>query len=238
MKPIEIRNENWNSIKGRLSGQRQQVYEALICHGCATTKQLADRSGISLLTLRPRLTELCQLGIAECIGRDGHDGRYRAVPLELAQQRFEAAQRAVRSNSNWQRSNPMAIPPSVHPSLKPGQPIRITPDLAVLPHAPLAAVPAFGLVEWVRTADGKFEARLITHDQWIALSRYPADQIGLPISRDTLLRLGRAGFIRMRRPTPFEWQYHLGSLIEHLEAAEEEDFWDETNIKRYREALA
>ncbi len=49
-----------------------------------TTNAIATAAGIPLLTVRPRVTELCQAGLAEFVGRDGHHGRYRAIPLRLA----------------------------------------------------------------------------------------------------------------------------------------------------------
>ena len=62
-------------------------------------------------------------------------------------------------------------------------------------------------------------------------------RIGLKVSANTLKRLGRAGFIRLRRPVPAQYQLHIGSLIEHLENCEEEDFWTEANVRKYMEAL-
>jgi len=117
-----------------------------------------------------------------------------------------------------------------------GKTIQITPGLSVQP-APLAAVPAFGVVEWTRLADGRFEPKLLVHSEWFKLTRDPSKQLGLPVSRDTLLRLGRAGFIQLRRFTPFEIQVNLQSLIEHLENCEEDDFWTPERIEQYREAL-
>ena len=143
---------------------------------------------------------------------------------------------------------PTAPPPPSslipHPSSFPGtvrliptgKLIRITPGLAIQP-APLAAVPAFGVVEWHRRADGTFDAKLVTQDEWVALSDDMATKLGLAIGRDTIIKLGRAGFIRLRRPTPFIIELNVRSLIEHCEAVEEEDFWTDERIEQYREAL-
>lgn len=49
-----------------------------------TTDAIAQRAGLPLLTVRPRVTELCQVGLAEFVDRDGHHGRYRAVNLREA----------------------------------------------------------------------------------------------------------------------------------------------------------
>ncbi len=121
----------------------------------------------------------------------------------------------------------------VLPSLKT---IQITPGLAVQP-VPLAAVPAFGVVEWHRRPDGSFEPKLVSHDEWVGLSDMMTDKIGVSISRETLIRLGRAGFIRLRRPTPGLIEVHIGSLIDHFESVEDEEFWTPERTRQYREAL-
>jgi hypothetical protein len=117
-----------------------------------------------------------------------------------------------------------------------GRKIQITPGLSVQP-APLSALPAFALIEWTRVGDGKYEPRLVTADEWVNMSDDMETRIGLKVSANTLKRLGRAGFIRLRRPVPAQYQLHIGSLIEHLENCEEEDFWTEANVRKYMEAL-
>lgn len=77
MKPTDIRNLNWSQLHERVSGLRAAVLEALRMAGPCTTRQLAAKSGIDLLTVRPRITELEQLGFVECIG-GGTEGVYRA----------------------------------------------------------------------------------------------------------------------------------------------------------------
>jgi predicted ArsR family transcriptional regulator len=96
MKPIDYRNTTWDEIQGRLKGDRQACYEGLRVHGPCTTRQLADRIGIDLLTVRPRVTELVQLGLAECGDEPGREGIYRALPLWQAMKDFqERARRAT-----------------------------------------------------------------------------------------------------------------------------------------------
>jgi sugar-specific transcriptional regulator TrmB len=91
MKPIDYRNETWVGVQQRVEGLRREVYLALDRLGPATTRALADRSGIDLLTLRPRVTELYQLGLVELANpeRGGGEGVYRAVPLPVAEACFE-----------------------------------------------------------------------------------------------------------------------------------------------------
>lgn len=49
-----------------------------------TTDAIAQRTGLPLLTVRPRVTELCQVGLAEFVDRVGHHGRYRAISIRAA----------------------------------------------------------------------------------------------------------------------------------------------------------
>jgi hypothetical protein len=79
--------------------------------------------------------------------------------------------------------------------------------------------------------------RLLKQDAWVQVTDATESVDGIPLSRSTLLRLGRAGFIRLRRITPLSIQVHLGSLLDHLEAVEDPEFWDERNNRKYREAL-
>jgi hypothetical protein len=80
MKPIDFRNETFADLQGRIAGLRAVVLDAWRKHGPCTTEELAERSEISILSLRPRTTELYQLGfltLAEDQERKG-EGRYRA----------------------------------------------------------------------------------------------------------------------------------------------------------------
>ena len=62
MKPIDYRNATFAQLQERLVGQRAAVLEAWRMHGPGTTEEVAQRAGISILTFRPRTTELGQLG--------------------------------------------------------------------------------------------------------------------------------------------------------------------------------
>jgi predicted transcriptional regulator len=84
MNPSEIRDMNWQQIQDALTGARQSVYNALAATGPCTTLQLAERSGISAFTVRPRVTELFELGLAKLVGKEGREGIYQAVDLDKA----------------------------------------------------------------------------------------------------------------------------------------------------------
>lgn len=62
MKPIDYRNATYHDLLQTVAGKREETLRAWRTHGPCTTEALAERSGLSILTLRPRTTELCQLG--------------------------------------------------------------------------------------------------------------------------------------------------------------------------------
>lgn len=63
MNSTDVRDSNFSSLRQRvLTGQRMQVYRAWIDHGPGTTREIAHRSGIDILNVRPRTTELLQAG--------------------------------------------------------------------------------------------------------------------------------------------------------------------------------
>jgi hypothetical protein len=110
MRPIDYRNETWESIKRRIAGDRMRVYDAWTKHGPCTTEELFARSGIRILSLRPRTTELMQLGLVElvpvdrCAGIGGRidrhkaaGGVYRAVSITQAELSFNDLKRRARS---------------------------------------------------------------------------------------------------------------------------------------------
>lgn len=90
MKPIDYRNETWADIQARLDLMRETVYRGYQIHGACTTRELADKMGLERDTVRPRNTELVELGYVELAYPDlpGRAGVYQAVPLAVAIARF------------------------------------------------------------------------------------------------------------------------------------------------------
>lgn len=96
MKPVDCRNETWKDVMARVNMARDRAYQVVRVFGPATTEALADAAGVSLLSLRPRVCELVQLGLVEMVGDvRGREGIYRAVPLEVAERRFQEAKSGV-----------------------------------------------------------------------------------------------------------------------------------------------
>lgn len=70
MKPVDFRNETFNSLQGWISGSRGEVYAAWSQHGPGTTDEVCARwsdNPRAILSFRPRTTELYQLGFIACI---------------------------------------------------------------------------------------------------------------------------------------------------------------------------
>jgi predicted transcriptional regulator len=82
LSPQQISAENWRNIQEKLQGLREQVYRGMLAAGPQTTCDLAEIIAMPLLTVRPRVTELCELGLAEPAGRAGRHGLYQAIPLD------------------------------------------------------------------------------------------------------------------------------------------------------------
>ncbi|MCW0218375.1 MAG: hypothetical protein OJI67_08645 [Prosthecobacter sp.] len=95
MVPIDHRNHTFRDLQTRLVGLRLSVWEALLEHGPCTTRDLAQACGIDLLTVRPRMTELHQLGLVTCLDHEGHEGRYQALTLAEAETLFLNRQAAT-----------------------------------------------------------------------------------------------------------------------------------------------
>jgi len=87
MKTTDPRDLTWEELREHLSGPRERIWEELLAHGPKTTSVLAWDLDMSLLTVRPRVCELAALGFVECIGRDGREGVYKAIPIATRQAR-------------------------------------------------------------------------------------------------------------------------------------------------------
>ena len=84
MKPADFRNATWREVLTHLTEDIVRVHLAWQQHGPGTTREVAQRSGISLLTLRPRTTDLYKLGLVELDGPGGDGGIYSARTREAA----------------------------------------------------------------------------------------------------------------------------------------------------------
>lgn len=103
MKPVDFRNETFEQVRARIVEDRAAVLAAWCMHGPGTTAEVAARSGLSILNLRPRTTELCELGFvvvdesgkAKGERRKSSGAIYRAATPAEAAAHFRRAQLAA-----------------------------------------------------------------------------------------------------------------------------------------------
>jgi len=95
MKPIDVRNMSWAEVMQNVSEARERVHNELHTFGPCTVRALADAIDEHVLAVAPRVTELCQLGLAELTGKEGRRGVYRAISVTDACHAFEAAKSAA-----------------------------------------------------------------------------------------------------------------------------------------------
>lgn len=75
MTPEQIRNATFESLRESLADRLRDTYRAFVDHGPGTTFQISERSGMGLLTLRPRATDLLQLGLLDLAGHTVENGK-------------------------------------------------------------------------------------------------------------------------------------------------------------------
>ena len=78
MKLTKIADNSFDEIRTGLSGPLQEVYEAWMAHGPATTRRLARAGRIRLLNVRPRTSELVSIGLVQLTAHHRGEGVYRA----------------------------------------------------------------------------------------------------------------------------------------------------------------
>lgn len=65
----DLRAIGFSEVRGRITGNRLEVYSRLLAHGPATGSELAAVMGWEVTSVRPRLTELCDLHHATATGK-------------------------------------------------------------------------------------------------------------------------------------------------------------------------
>lgn len=84
MKPVDIRDMNFERMEATLPPKRDMVWRAWLAYGPRTTRELATLMQIDILAVRPRTTELYECGLvmlADWVEGDGTragEGVYRA----------------------------------------------------------------------------------------------------------------------------------------------------------------
>ena len=97
MKPVDFRNETWEQVRERLGESLMAVWRAWQAHGPGTTRAVAEKSGIDLLTFRPRTTDLFNIGMMKVVGdgetvhRRMREGIYAAATEDEVREVFRKA---------------------------------------------------------------------------------------------------------------------------------------------------
>lgn len=74
---------------GRAETMRRHVWHQLRAMGLATTDQVAAQMRLSVLSVRPRMTELLHLGLARLTGKIHANGVYEAIEADVALRALE-----------------------------------------------------------------------------------------------------------------------------------------------------
>jgi tryptophanyl-tRNA synthetase len=114
-----------------------------------------------------------------------------------------------------------------------------TPGQYEAPSIHAGDVQHYGLVWLMRHADGTYTPVLKGHSQHVKLTRELPQQLGFKdLSYRGLLRLVTAGFVASSRITPDVIHIDLASLVEHMQATRDPEFWSKANRRRYSDASA
>lgn len=91
MTSTDLRAVGFSEVRERITGNRLTVYDALLSAGPLTGSELAANMGWPVTSVRPRLTELCDLLHAVTTGkRRAHEHEFRALTASEALAAFAA----------------------------------------------------------------------------------------------------------------------------------------------------
>lgn len=105
------------------------------------------------------------------------------------------------------------------------------------------SMPQYCLCRWAKQADGTY-APIPFPYRMVRLTPETTAQLGFisggrQVRYDTILRLGRAGFIELVRISPNCWMIDLDSWFAHLAACmDDPDYWDDGGEARQQYNLA
>ncbi len=100
-----------------------------------------------------------------------------------------------------------------------------------------ADVPRYGIFRLMRQTDGSYVPILKHWGQWRRLDESLWKDLGIAdLKKRTLYRLFNAGFIRHSRPSPNVILVDLGSLVDHLAATEDPEFWTPERVSQLQNA--
>jgi hypothetical protein len=92
----------------------------------------------------------------------------------------------------------------------------------------------YGFFEWQKLGDGTFAPVIRVYDAHVRLA--VAEKIA-DIGYDTIRRLVIAGFVEGSQPSPGTILVSINSLVAHLQATRDAEFWTPARIQKYRQSL-
>jgi hypothetical protein len=107
----DLRSAHWHEVRGRVTGNRLEVYSRLLASGPRTCTELAALMVWDKCSIRPRVTELCELShaIATGVRRNG-EHEFVALTVRDAEALHEAgARRRVATVADEPRSVALAV---------------------------------------------------------------------------------------------------------------------------------
>lgn len=92
----------------------------------------------------------------------------------------------------------------------------------------------FGVFAWQKLGDGTYAPVVRIYDTYVRINE--VQSVGIPIPWDTLRRLATAGFVDYRQPAPNTIYICIESLVQHMEATRDPEFWTADRRARYAAA--
>lgn len=96
-------------------------------------------------------------------------------------------------------------------------------------------VPRFGICKMMRQQDGRYIPVVTHYSALVQVTPKTPEELGLRgMHWRALRRLVDSGLVRGMRPTPHVCLVDLASLVEHLEATRDREFWTEERKEEFR----
>ncbi len=92
----------------------------------------------------------------------------------------------------------------------------------------------YGFFEWQKLGDGTFAPVIRVYDAHVRLA--VVEKIA-DVSYDTIRRLVIAEFVEGSQPSPGLILVSINSLMRHLDATKDPEFWTPARIQKYRQSL-
>lgn len=118
-----------------------------------------------------------------------------------------------------------------------GVSVELAPGETLPVEIPREAIPRYGIVQMMRQADGSYLPVLLPWGKTVRMHNdIGRKELGVDISYKTLMRLGKAQFIRIYAIAPQAYELDLKSFYDHIEAVQDPEFWTPERRQLYIDA--